>query len=717
MKKSWMNRLMISYLPVYLVSTSAIIVFLVMSIIHAARNDLNAANQALVTQICYSVDDLTSRVDRSTVKNLYLNKDVAGVLTGGLQTENNVYYTRYLMYDAIRDFMIGNSEVHSVYLYSKSDDSVLTDGGLYALADFYDREFMTEFAASVSFAEWSGVRQIPSVDGGRPETVVSLIRNVAYSGLIVVNVPVVKIRQSVADLQFTPNHYAELVDAEGNVLLSLHADGETNVSGMQNSKQTKSGWQVRGGLIRGRGLAAVEITSVLWLLISAAVILIGVLSIRRQSKKHYEPIARIVSDIREMDGAAALQAQENEFHLISRTIHSFGSQVEDYRRSRRIREILLGRAQPQSDAGSAGTYVIMVLEVDADGARENRLEYCDRLQSYIESRWNGKETGLVWSGWMTDSRLALVWENPEDPLLPDAAEQMGAWIRERGRPGTVIGISGRAQGTGGLAAAYQEASTALNYKAVHQSGDAIPYTARMDEDAPHGRGAIETLQSLVDLFQSGSETWTGAFDRWNEDLRKREVSCSEMKHQYRLLVEALDTVIRKRPAVFISAWEKLAAPQLNALLIGTDYLSEISSGFRSVLQGLFEQYAAINNEKREHSAIREIRSLIDSRYTDADLSLTIVAEALGMNPNYVSTLIREETGTTFTRMVSQKRIDKARDLLANTGMQINAVAEAVGFANVVSFNRLFKQTTGMAPGEYRKQAQYGQTQPPDPAES
>ena len=114
MKKSWMNRLMISYLPVYLVSTSAIIVFLVMSIIHAARNDLNAANQALVTQICYSVDDLTSRVDRSTVKNLYLNKDVAGVLTGGLQTENNVYYTRYLMYDAIRDFMIGNSEVHSV---------------------------------------------------------------------------------------------------------------------------------------------------------------------------------------------------------------------------------------------------------------------------------------------------------------------------------------------------------------------------------------------------------------------------------------------------------------------------------------------------------------------------------------------------------------------------------------------------------------------------
>ena len=51
MKKSWMNRLIISYLPVYLVSTSAIIVFLVMSIIHAARNDLNAANHEAATSM------------------------------------------------------------------------------------------------------------------------------------------------------------------------------------------------------------------------------------------------------------------------------------------------------------------------------------------------------------------------------------------------------------------------------------------------------------------------------------------------------------------------------------------------------------------------------------------------------------------------------------------------------------------------------------------
>ena len=325
MKKSWMTRLMLSYLPVYLVSTSAIIIFLALSIVHAARDDLNAANRAMVTQICYNVDDLTNRVDRSTVKSLYLNRDVAGVLTGGLQTENNSYYTRYKMFDAIRDFKISNSEVHSVYLYSKSDGSVLTDGGLYPLADFYDRDFMQGFAASVSFAEWSGARQIPPIDGSRGENVVSLVRNVADSGLIVVNVPVQKLRQTVADLQIAPLHYARLTDGEGNVLVDFQDEEAAKNSSILNTRQTKSGWQVQGSLARGKRWSAVRISSILWLGISAAVIVIGILSIRRQSKKNYAPIARIVSDIQEMDEAAPTQPQENEFSLISRTIHAFSS--------------------------------------------------------------------------------------------------------------------------------------------------------------------------------------------------------------------------------------------------------------------------------------------------------------------------------------------------------------------------------------------------------
>ena len=49
-----------------------------------------------------------------------------------------------------------------------------------------------------------------------------------------------------------------------------------------------------------------------------------------------------------------------------------------------------------------------------------------------------------------------------------------------------------------------------------------------------------SIQAIVELFQSGSETWRGAFDRWNEALKAQEAGCAETEHQYRLLVEDME---------------------------------------------------------------------------------------------------------------------------------------------------------------------------------
>ena len=82
-KKNWLTRLIISYMPVYLLSTSAIIIFLFFSIVRSTRNDLTAANRALVTQIRYNIDDVLNRVERSAVKSLYLSKEISVGMTPG----------------------------------------------------------------------------------------------------------------------------------------------------------------------------------------------------------------------------------------------------------------------------------------------------------------------------------------------------------------------------------------------------------------------------------------------------------------------------------------------------------------------------------------------------------------------------------------------------------------------------------------------------------
>ncbi|GMQ57511.1 hypothetical protein AN1V17_19060 [Vallitalea sediminicola] len=48
------------------------------------------------------------------------------------------------------------------------------------------------------------------------------------------------------------------------------------------------------------------------------------------------------------------------------------------------------------------------------------------------------------------------------------------------------------------------------------------------------------------------------------------------------------------------------------------------------------------------------------------------------------------------------KIEKAKDLLVSTKMTINQIAEEVGYNNVTSFIRRFKQLIGTTPGRYRK---------------
>ena len=66
-------------------------------------------------------------------------------------------------------------------------------------------------------------------------------------------------------------------------------------------------------------------------------------------------------------------------------------------------------------------------------------------------------------------------------------------------------------------------------------------------------------------------------------------------------------------------------------------------------------------------------------------------------------LFTEYYGISPHRFLLSLRLDEARDLLINSGMSINRVAEKTGFLDPCYFSRLFKKYTGLTPKEYRSQ--------------
>ena len=102
------------------------------------------------------------------------------------------------------------------------------------------------------------------------------------------------------------------------------------------------------------------------------------------------------------------------------------------------------------------------------------------------------------------------------------------------------------------------------------------------------------------------------------------------------------------------------------------------------------------------SIVQKLLDYLDRNYART-VSRTDLAESVYLNPDYVSRIFRKATGRTVNAYLTDKRIEKAKELLAGTSLPVNAVAMHVGYSNFAYFTKLFRETTGVTPNEYRKQ--------------
>ena len=86
-----------------------------------------------------------------------------------------------------------------------------------------------------------------------------------------------------------------------------------------------------------------------------------------------------------------------------------------------------------------------------------------------------------------------------------------------------------------------------------------------------------------------------------------------------------------------------------------------------------------------------------------DLSVTFLAKRANLHTDYFSRLFYRHTGERPVRYIHEKRIERAQYLMATTQMTYAEIATQTGFENVFYFSKIFKKTTGMSPGNYKKQ--------------
>ncbi len=176
---------------------------------------------------------------------------------------------------------------------------------------------------------------------------------------------------------------------------------------------------------------------------------------------------------------------------------------------------------------------------------------------------------------------------------------------------------------------------------------------------------------------------------------------------------------KKLPArcIFLSAHAEFSYAQEAVRLGGFDYIlqpapySEIEGAVRRALTDIKE---------KEPAPIRQVQEKAPSEYTgssspvasaieyirqnlDHDISRGEIADAIYLNPEYLSRLFKKETGVALNEFIVREKIEQAKSMLEETNIPVSVIALKIGYTNFSYFSQVFKKHTGFSPMEYRQQ--------------
>jgi AraC family transcriptional regulator len=99
--------------------------------------------------------------------------------------------------------------------------------------------------------------------------------------------------------------------------------------------------------------------------------------------------------------------------------------------------------------------------------------------------------------------------------------------------------------------------------------------------------------------------------------------------------------------------------------------------------------------------LKRVLDFVEARLAE-NVSLGDLAAEACLSPFHFLRLFRAATGLSPHRYVTSRRVQAAQAMLARDHASLVQVALDTGFSSQASFTRVFRQWTGMTPGQYRE---------------
>ena len=120
--------------------------------------------------------------------------------------------------------------------------------------------------------------------------------------------------------------------------------------------------------------------------------------------------------------------------------------------------------------------------------------------------------------------------------------------------------------------------------------------------------------------------------------------------------------------------------------------------YNHLQQGADQSY--LNKNKKDE--ITGIKRYMDEHFNQSDLSVSVLAEQIGISEVYFRKLFKAQYGISPSKHLISVRLKNAQKLMRSQFLTLEECALQSGFSSLQYFCRLFKKETGITPGQDRK---------------
>ena len=257
------------------------------------------------------------------------------------------------------------------------------------------------------------------------------------------------------------------------------------------------------------------------------------------------------------------------------------------------------------------------------------------------------------------------------------------------------------QGYAALPQAYQEAQELIHYRAM--AGDdtrVLQYDQRTEHSLTKKRVAHFEFEHAL-----GNHIRSGNYEAARTLVHKMlDAEFNHTRPTVQVYMIRAYGIINDILHVFDSLEEEfspefLVELQASPRIVGAGSIQEISRELDAIFDAII---ARQQQEEQEPAWVQRAVDYMDASFTDQNLNVANVADAVGINPVYLSRMLKKYRNIRPLEYIHQKRIALAKTLLSQ-GITVKDTLSKVGYSSALTMNRAFRRFENTTPGAFYRE--------------